>query len=60
MVIGSSSSFMPGLYHWISNHAILVDGEDFDVSAPDFAMLLEEAIVTLPVEKLVDKLGPVF
>jgi hypothetical protein len=51
---------MPGLYHWVSNHAILVDGEDLDISAPDFAMLLEEAIVALPVEKLIDKLGAVF
>jgi hypothetical protein len=59
-VIGLSSSFMPGLYHWVSNHAILVDGEDLDEAAPDFAMLLEEAIVTLPVEKLVDKLRAVF
>jgi hypothetical protein len=60
MVIGSSSSFMPGLYHWVSNHAILVDGEDLDVSAPDFAMLLEEAIVAFPVQKLIDKLRAVF
>jgi hypothetical protein len=60
MVIGSSLSFMPGLYHSISNHAILVDGKDLDVSAPDFAMLFEEAIVVVPVEKLIDKLGAVF
>jgi len=51
---------MPELYHWVSNRAILVDGEDLDISAPDFAMLLEEAIVALPVEKLIDKLGAVF
>jgi hypothetical protein len=59
-VIGLSSSFMPGLYHWVSNHAILIDGEDLDIAAPDFAMLREEAIVALPVEKLIDKLGAVF
>ena len=51
---------MPGLYHWVSNHAILVDGEDLDVPAPDFALLLEEAIVALPVEELVNKLRAVF
>jgi hypothetical protein len=60
MVIGSSLSFRPGLYHWVSHPAIPVDGEDLDVSAPDFAMLLEEAMVALTVEKLVDKLGAVF
>jgi hypothetical protein len=60
MVIRSPSSFMPGLYHWLSNHAILVDGEDLDVSAPNFAPLFKEAIVALPVEKLVDKLRAVF
>jgi hypothetical protein len=60
MVIGSSSSFMSGLYHWVSNHALPVDGEDLDVSAPNLAMLLKEAVVPLLVEKLVDKLRAVF
>jgi hypothetical protein len=60
MVIGSSSWFMPGLYHWGSNHAILVDGEDLNISTPDFPLLLEEAVVALPVEELIDKLGAVF
>jgi hypothetical protein len=45
---------------WLSHHAILVDSEDLDVPAPDFAMLLKETIVTLPVKKFIDKLGAVF
>jgi hypothetical protein len=51
---------MPGLYRWVSNHAIPVDGEDLDVSAPNLAMLLKEAVVPLLVEKLIDKLRAVF
>jgi hypothetical protein len=42
------------------HHAILVDGEDLNEAAPGFAMLLEEAIVALPVEELVNKLRAVF
>jgi hypothetical protein len=60
MVIGSASSFMPGLYHGVSNRSISVDREDLDVSAPHFAPLFEEAVVPLLVEKLVDKLRAVF
>jgi hypothetical protein len=59
MVIGWLLLFMPGLFYWLSNHAILVDGEYLDVSAPDFALLLEEAVVSLPVEELIDKLGAI-
>jgi hypothetical protein len=39
---------------------MLIDGENFDEAAPDLAMLLEEAIVALPVEELVNKLHAVF
>jgi hypothetical protein len=42
------------------HHAMLIDGEDLNEAAPDFAMLLEEAIVALPVEELVNKLRAVF
>jgi hypothetical protein len=58
-VIGSSSWFRPGFDDWLSKRAILVDGEDLDISAPDFALLLEEAVVALPVQELIDKLAAV-
>jgi hypothetical protein len=59
MVLGWSSLFTPGFDDWLPQRAILVDSEDLDVSAPDFALLLEEAVVALPVEELIDKLGAV-
>ena len=51
---------MLGAVDWVLRQAVLVDGEDLDVSAPHFALLLEEAVVPLLVEELIDKLSAVF
>jgi hypothetical protein len=51
---------MPGVHHGYLSHAILVDGKDLDVSAPDLATLLEGAVVPLLVEEFIDKLRTVF
>jgi hypothetical protein len=51
---------MAGLHYCLSYDAILVDGENLDVSAPNFAMLFKETVVALLVEEFVDKLRAVF